>query len=69
MINAGLAAGSRERITLVNLAERFGLSVSESPDPRRIWVWARTPGDALAAARVMAARYAITLEFTESAQS
>jgi hypothetical protein len=63
-----LRAGSRERITLVNLAERFTLAVTESPDPERIWVWARTERSAREAVRVMAARYAIVLEFTAAAQ-
>jgi hypothetical protein len=63
-----LRAGSRERTTLANLAERFTLAITKSPDPERIWVWARTEGSALAAARVMASRYAIVLEFAAAAQ-
>jgi hypothetical protein len=61
-----LTPGSRARITLVNLAECYRLAVTESPDPERIWVWARTEAAAAGAAAVMADRYAIKLEFTAS---
>ena len=62
-------SGGRERITLVNLAERFRLAVTPSTDPALIWVWARNAEDARSAASVMAARYGTVLEFTPSAQA
>jgi hypothetical protein len=61
-----LNPGSRARITLVNLTDCYQLAVTESPDPERIWVWARTTADAAGAAKVMADRCDIKLEFTAS---